>query len=128
MGRLLRKKVPLKKKKENDGEAPVAGVNAENGEMAPKADAPAVPAVQKKPVSQQPAKARTGGEPPKETVISKSLQFLREVRVELKRVTWPSRQQAMGSTVVVMLVVMVVSLFLGAVDWSLSNIILMVLR
>ena len=38
-------------------------------------------------------------------LIGKALQFLREVRVELKKVTWPSRKQAIGSTVVVLILV-----------------------
>ncbi|PIF02843.1 MAG: preprotein translocase subunit SecE [Desulfococcus sp.] len=56
------------------------------------------------------------------------MQFLREVKVELKRVTWPSRKQTIGSTVVVLFVVMVVSLFLGAVDAGLSGLIRLVLN
>ena len=38
--------------------------------------------------------------------IQKSVQFLREVRIELKKVTWPTRKQTIGSTVVVMVLVM----------------------
>jgi hypothetical protein len=38
----------------------------------------------------------------KKTFIDKGIQFLREVKVELKKVTWPSRKQTMGSTVVVL--------------------------
>jgi len=48
--------------------------------------------------------------------IAKSIQFLREVKVELKKVTWPSRKQTMGSTLVVIILVMIISLFLGVVD------------
>jgi len=47
---------------------------------------------------------------------SKSLnpfQFIREVRQETAKVTWPSRKQTMGSTVVVIVLVLLIALFLG---------------
>ena len=59
---------------------------------------------------------------------NKGLQFLREVKVELKKVTWPSRKQTVGSTVVVIILVMIISLFLGLVDVGLSGIIRVVLQ
>jgi len=55
--------------------------------------------------------------------FDKSVQFLREVRVELKKVTWPSRKQTIGSTAVVLLMVILVSIFLGIVDFGLSSLI-----
>ncbi|MGD8542242.1 MAG: preprotein translocase subunit SecE, partial [Desulfobacteraceae bacterium] len=60
-------------------------------------------------------------------ILNRSIQFLREVKVELKKVTWPTRKQAIGSTVVVIVVVMIVSLFLGVVDMGLSSIVRAVL-
>ena len=61
-------------------------------------------------------------------VIDKSLQFLREVKVELKKVTWPSRKQTIGSTVVVVILAMIISLFLGVVDMGLSGLIRVILN
>jgi len=61
-------------------------------------------------------------------IVDKSLQFLREVKVELKKVAWPSRKQTMGSTVVVIVLVMIISFFLGAVDLGLSGLISAVLQ
>ena len=58
-----------------------------------------------------------------DNVISKSIEFLREVKVELNKVTWPTRQQTIASTVVVIILVIIMSLFLGLVDMSLSKII-----
>ncbi len=60
--------------------------------------------------------------------IDKGLQFLREVKVELKKVTWPSRKQTMGSTVVVLVIVTIISLFLGIVDAGLAGLIRAVLQ
>ena len=61
-------------------------------------------------------------------LIGKALQFLREVRVELKKVTWPSRKQAIGSTIVVLILVIVISFFLGAVDIGLRQIVRIILQ
>ena len=60
--------------------------------------------------------------------FNKSIQFLREVKVELKKVAWPSRKQTLGSTVVVLILIMIVSFFLGAVDVGLANILRVVLH
>jgi len=53
---------------------------------------------------------------------------LREVKVELKKVTWPTRKQTVGSTVVVIVLVILISLFLGVVDFGISSLIRVVLQ
>ena len=50
-------------------------------------------------------------------------QFLREVRTELKKVTWPAKKDTLSATVVVLVAVFIVALFLGIVDSGLSNLI-----
>lgn len=55
--------------------------------------------------------------------LDKATLFLREVKIELKKVIWPSRKQTIGSTVVVIMLVVVISLFLGMVDWGLSSLV-----
>lgn len=55
--------------------------------------------------------------------IAQGMQFLREVKIELNKVTWPTRQQTMASTVVVIILVFIISFFLGLVDMGLSKII-----
>jgi len=59
--------------------------------------------------------------------IQRGMEFLREVRVELKKVTWPSRKQTAGSTVVVIILVFILGAFLGLVDISLSKLVQLVL-
>ena len=59
--------------------------------------------------------------------IQKGMAFLREVRVELKKVTWPSRKQTAGSTLVVIILVFILGAFLGLVDISLSKLVQIVL-
>jgi len=65
---------------------------------------------------------------PKDNIFTKTAQFLREVKVELKKVTWPSRKQTIGSTAVVIALVMIISLFLGVVDFGISSLIRIVLQ
>ncbi|MBF0226662.1 MAG: preprotein translocase subunit SecE [Desulfobacterales bacterium] len=60
--------------------------------------------------------------------VLRALQFLREVKIELKKVAWPDRKQTIGSTAVVIVFVFILSLFLGIVDMSLSSIIRLILR
>lgn len=55
--------------------------------------------------------------------LGKVSQFLREVRAELKRVTWPNRKETIGSTSVVLVLVLIVAIFLGIVDMSLHRLI-----
>ena len=58
----------------------------------------------------------------KPAFIEKPIQFLREVKGELKKVTWPSSSQTMSSTAVVIILVLFISAFLGIVDFGLSQI------
>jgi preprotein translocase subunit SecE len=54
-------------------------------------------------------------------------QFLREVRVELSKVTWPTRKETIASTSVVLVIVILIAAFLGIVDLGLSKIMRLVL-
>lgn len=60
-------------------------------------------------------------------IIAKAMQFLRESRVELRKVTWPTPKEALASTSVVIVVVIVVSMFLGIVDFGLTKLVRLVL-
>lgn len=50
-------------------------------------------------------------------------QFLRECKVELKKVKWPTRKELLASTTVVIVLALLVSLFLGLIDVGLIRII-----
>lgn len=54
------------------------------------------------------------------------VQFLQEVRIELKKVNWPRRKEVVGSTVVVIVSVFIVSFFLGAIDVILQRLLTLV--
>jgi len=49
--------------------------------------------------------------------------FFKEVSVELKKVSWPTRQQTISATVVVIVVTFIVAVFLGFVDILLANLV-----
>lgn len=126
MGRLQRKKSGKKKKKPEAGSA-TSAATAQTAVAKPSGD-PAVgirkPAVPKRPAGI----VKTVATKPKENIISKSIQFLREVKVELKKVAWPTRKQTFGSTLVVIILVTIIAFFLGAVDIGLSSLVKLVLR
>lgn len=50
-------------------------------------------------------------------IASKLGSFLKEVRVEARRVNWPTRQETLKNTLVVLGFTVVVALFLGAFDF-----------
>ena len=55
------------------------------------------------------------------------VQFYRETAAELRKVVWPTRDQATNLTIIVVIVVVAMSLFLGGVDALLSIILQFVL-
>ena len=60
--------------------------------------------------------------------FTKTQDYLREVRLELNKVTWPAKNQTIASTFVVIVLVIIISSFLGLVDVSLKGLIKMVLH
>jgi preprotein translocase subunit SecE len=48
--------------------------------------------------------------------MRKLIQFLKEARLELKKVSWPSRKELVGSTTLVIVVSVLAGLFLGLLD------------
>jgi preprotein translocase subunit SecE len=133
VGRLQRKKTAKKKKKttvsaENQTQTAKKSDSAKTSAEPAKENkrprsAPTPVAVKKPPLVSKPAP--TG---PKDNFFTRSVQFLREVKVELKKVTWPSRKQTLGSTVVVLVLVSIIAFFLGFVDIGLSSLVKIVLR
>jgi preprotein translocase SecE subunit len=63
-----------------------------------------------------------------QTLWGSTVQFLREVRVELKKVTWPQRNEIIGSTAVVIVASFAVSFFLGFIDLILQKVLALVIR
>jgi preprotein translocase subunit SecE len=119
MSRLL-KKIPAEEKKKK----------AETKKTLPPADTastartPSVPGTFKpKPEVKNPGTVKE-----KSThFINDAVEFLREVKVELKKVTWPTRKQTTGTTIVVIIFVFIVAVFLGFFDFGLSKLVQVVL-
>lgn len=49
-------------------------------------------------------------------IVQGGMQFLSEVRLELARIEWPKFHEFVGATIVVLFVVVLFSIYLGAVD------------
>lgn len=52
--------------------------------------------------------------------MSKLISFLQEARVELSRVNWPNRETILRYTAMVIVMSVIVSLFLGSLDYFFS--------
>ncbi|EKD85438.1 MAG: hypothetical protein ACD_38C00030G0008 [uncultured bacterium] len=52
--------------------------------------------------------------------MGKAISFLMEVKEELGKVAWPSREQTIRYTILVILVAVAVGLFLGGLDYILT--------
>jgi preprotein translocase subunit SecE len=50
-------------------------------------------------------------------------EFVVEAAQELRKVTWPNRRETLGTTGVVLVLVILVAIFLGLVDFLLSHIV-----
>jgi preprotein translocase subunit SecE len=61
-------------------------------------------------------------------VIGRIREFVREVIAEFRKVTWPSRQELINSTAVVVVLTAVVAVFLGVVDVGLTRLVEWILR
>ncbi|GAB6097967.1 hypothetical protein JCM14469_42210 [Desulfatiferula olefinivorans] len=128
MGRILKKKPDsrksrLKNKPTQNGSIEPGAEGASVNVDVPKTEAVKRPAPQ--PKSAGPKKTVTPKEP---GFIEKSQSFLREVKAELKKVVWPAKNQTVASTVVVIVLVIIVSSFLGLFDLGLKGLIRMVLH
>jgi preprotein translocase subunit SecE len=58
-----------------------------------------------------------------QAVIGRIREFVQEVLAEFRKVTWPSRQELVNSTVVVIVVTVVLAFFLGGVDIVLARVV-----
>jgi len=47
--------------------------------------------------------------------------FLKEADIERRKVVWPSHQEAVQTSLMVIIVVIIVSLFLASVDWAIGT-------
>jgi len=53
--------------------------------------------------------------------VQKVKSFLESVKVELAKVTWPTRKETIATTGVVVVIIFLISIFLGACDLVLAK-------
>ena len=61
-------------------------------------------------------------------MLAKTKNFLDEVKIELGKVTWPSRKETIATTWVVVVIIFLISIYLGACDVVLAKLMRLVLR
>lgn len=74
-------------------------------------------------ISKREPEKRVEGKNPIFNYVGIAGQFLRESKMELKKVKWPTRKELLASTVMVIFLVLVVSFFLGLIDFGLIKLI-----
>jgi preprotein translocase subunit SecE len=55
------------------------------------------------------------------------IRYFRDTRAELKKVTWPTREEALNLTYIVMGVTFAFALFLGILDWMFTQVFQLIL-
>jgi preprotein translocase subunit SecE len=60
-------------------------------------------------------------------MVQKIRQFLIDAKVELRKVTWPAPKQTMASTLVVIVIVFVMAIYFGIIDFGLAKLIKFIL-
>jgi preprotein translocase subunit SecE len=71
------------------------------------------------------AKSSTRGRQRKENAVVK---YFKETRAELRKVSWPSRKDAVNLTIIVMSVTIAMAAFLGVVDFLFSRLFSLIIR
>jgi preprotein translocase subunit SecE len=61
-------------------------------------------------------------------IIAKPLNFLREVKAELGKVAWSTRQELLASTIVVIVVTVILGFFIGIIDLILSKLLTLLFK
>ncbi|OIO38364.1 MAG: preprotein translocase subunit SecE [Candidatus Omnitrophica bacterium CG1_02_49_16] len=61
-------------------------------------------------------------------MIKKIKSFIAEVRAEMQKVTWPTREELTGSTGVVLVTMFFLSAFIGVADFILSYALAVIMR
>jgi len=61
-------------------------------------------------------------------IFKKITGFLKEVKIELNKVSWSTRQELIGSTGVVIVVTFIMAVYIGLIDIFLSHILRLIFR
>jgi len=122
MSRLQKKKPVSEKKKQKN----VDGSNADSSAVS-SGFSSSKATIATGSIKAKPGKGLIDGKVDKLNIFQQAIDFFREVKIELKKVTWPTRKQTTGTTIVVIIFVFVIAAFLGLFDYSLSKLVQVVL-
>ena len=61
-------------------------------------------------------------------IIKKTQLFVEEVQVEMRRVTWPDREQLRNATLVILVFVMILAIIIGLMDTAFSWLVRTIVR
>ena len=59
---------------------------------------------------------------PKGTWLARTVEFFRDVRAEVRKVTWPTWEELKKATTVIVIFVAILGLVIGWMDWLLQQI------
>ena len=62
------------------------------------------------------------------TAMEQVREYLKDVRGELTKVSWPTREELRDSTVVVIVTVILVATFIGIVDYGLNQVVRLIFK
>ena len=55
--------------------------------------------------------------------MNKIIEFFKETRAEMTKVAWPTKTEVIGSTIVTVVVSVILSIFVGIVDFGLDKVV-----
>jgi len=135
MARIQKKKAAHQKKKKQDVAGSEAVITAKgNVEATDRGTSVSMPAagVEKKKKKVLVSKRTSGSDQSAVLRIAEKyfgnwIQFFREVKIEMIKVAWPTKNQTIGSTAVVIVFVFIIAFFLGIADIGLTNLIRLII-
>jgi len=60
-------------------------------------------------------------------MIQKAVNYVKDVRAEMAKVSWPTREELYESTIIVLVLSLILAIFVFGVDQGLSNILKIIL-
>lgn len=122
---MLKKKTEIDKRKKKDKDSRLTDDFAQQDELQAKALQLKEEKKKQYIESQKSGSASQTGvkEEGQQSFFEKASTFFREVKIELEKVVWPSRKQTTVSTIAALVLVIIISVFLGIADSGLAWII-----
>lgn len=122
---MLKKKTEIDKRKKKDKDSRLTDDLAQQDELQAKALQLKEEKKKQYIESQKSGSAFQSGvkEEGQQSFFEKASTFFREVKIELEKVVWPSRKQTTVSTIAALVLVIIISVFLGIADSGLAWII-----